>query len=327
MLMSIRSAPAAATCSAAEAITSGSWPEQLHRHRVLVGMDPQQLAQRALVAVVDGEARDHLRDGQAGAVALGLQAHEPVADPGQRRQHDPVGDRDAAEASSCRCSERGMADFMVRIRPCPSTSPHWSRPGPRSSSIRSRASSCSTPTPTSGPERPGRDEADARGAARLACARPTPAARFVFPMHEPEGYPTANDMVLEAAAASDGLLVPFCRVNPHERRRGRGPALPSTPARAGSSSTRGPSSSRSTTRRSGSSSRSPTSARCPILIHAGRGIPALGLHAVELAGEFPDARLILAHAGICDLSAGSGASRPTTRTSSSTPPGGCRPTC
>ena len=42
--------------------------------------------------------------------------------------------------------------------------------------------------------------------------------------------------------------------------------------------------------------------RLPVLIHAGRGIPALGLHAVELAGEFPDARLILAHAGICDLS-------------------------
>ncbi len=39
-----------------------------------------------------------------------------------------------------------------------------------------------------------------------------------------------------------------------------------------------------------------------MLIHAGRGIPALGAHAVQLAGEFPDARLILAHAGICDLS-------------------------
>jgi hypothetical protein len=39
----------------------------------------------------------------------------------------------------------------------------------------------------------------------------------------------------------------------------------------------------------------------PVLIHAGRGIPALGEHAVALAGEFPDARLILAHAAICDL--------------------------
>jgi len=42
--------------------------------------------------------------------------------------------------------------------------------------------------------------------------------------------------------------------------------------------------------------------RLPVLIHAGRGIPALGAHCVALAGEFPDARLILAHAGICDLS-------------------------
>ena len=39
-----------------------------------------------------------------------------------------------------------------------------------------------------------------------------------------------------------------------------------------------------------------------MLIHAGRGIPALGLHAVQFAGEFPNARLILAHAGISDLS-------------------------
>jgi hypothetical protein len=39
-----------------------------------------------------------------------------------------------------------------------------------------------------------------------------------------------------------------------------------------------------------------------VLIHAGRGIPALGAHAVELADEFPQARLILAHAAICDLS-------------------------
>ena len=40
----------------------------------------------------------------------------------------------------------------------------------------------------------------------------------------------------------------------------------------------------------------------PILIHAGRGIPALGIHAVELAAAFPGTRFILAHAGVCDLS-------------------------
>jgi hypothetical protein len=124
---------------------------------------------------------------------------------------------------------------------------------------------------------------------------------FVFPMHEPDGYPPANDAVLEAARESDGLLVPFCRVNPHddpvaEAERclaagARGIKLhpraeqftldhPQVKALVALADER----------------------RLPVLIHAGRGIPALGLHAVELAGEFPEARIILAHAGISDLS-------------------------
>ncbi len=72
--------------------------EQLDRHRVLIGVDPQQLGAGALVAVVHGKARDHLGHGQAGAVALGLQPHEPVADPGQWRKHDPVGDLHPTQA-------------------------------------------------------------------------------------------------------------------------------------------------------------------------------------------------------------------------------------
>jgi hypothetical protein len=75
--------------------------EQLDRHRpvrALVGVDDQQLVERLAVAVVDGEARDHLRHGEPGPVALGLQAHEPVADAGERRQHDAVGDLEVAEA-------------------------------------------------------------------------------------------------------------------------------------------------------------------------------------------------------------------------------------
>jgi len=130
--------------------------------------------------------------------------------------------------------------------------------------------------------------ADARGA-------------FVFPMHEPDGYPPANDMVLDAAARSDGLLVPFCRVNPHadalsEARRAldagaRGIKLhpraeqftldhPAVAQLVALAQDRG----------------------VPVLIHAGRGIPALGAHAVALAERFPGAPLILAHAGVCDLS-------------------------
>jgi len=38
----------------------------------------------------------------------------------------------------------------------------------------------------------------------------------VFPMHEPDGYPPANDMVLEQASASDGRLVAFCRLDPED---------------------------------------------------------------------------------------------------------------
>jgi hypothetical protein len=39
----------------------------------------------------------------------------------------------------------------------------------------------------------------------------------------------------------------------------------------------------------------------PVLIHAGRGIPALGQDTVKLSEEFRGARLILAHCAISDL--------------------------
>src|SRR5579859_7998619 len=52
----------------------------------------------------------------------------------------------------------------------------------------------------------------------LGSLQRTPGARgaFAFPFHEPDGYPEANDWVLGAAAESGGLLVPFCRVDPHD---------------------------------------------------------------------------------------------------------------
>jgi predicted TIM-barrel fold metal-dependent hydrolase len=126
------------------------------------------------------------------------------------------------------------------------------------------------------------------------------ARAVVFPMHEPDGYPPANDRVLEAAAASDGRLVAFCRVDPHtdalaEARRcldagARGIKLHpraerftlSAPAVRGLIALA-------------------HERRVPVLIHAGRGIPALGQDTVRLSGEFTDARLILAHAAISDL--------------------------
>ena len=134
----------------------------------------------------------------------------------------------------------------------------------------------------------------------LASLVALPARAVVFPMHEPDGYPPANDRVLEAAAGSGGRLFAYCRVDPRadavaEARRcldagARGiklhpraerftlsePAVRELVALA-------------------------HERRAPVLIHAGRGIPALGRDTVRLSGEFPDARLILAHAAISDL--------------------------
>jgi predicted TIM-barrel fold metal-dependent hydrolase len=125
---------------------------------------------------------------------------------------------------------------------------------------------------------------------------------FTFPFHEPDGYREANDDVLDAArAAPDGLLVPFCRVNPHdtpvpeaERSLDAGAQGIKLHPRAEAFTLDHPMV-RSIVAVANERS-------LPVLIHAGRGIPALGLHAVQLAEEFPNARLILAHAGTSDLS-------------------------
>jgi uncharacterized protein len=124
---------------------------------------------------------------------------------------------------------------------------------------------------------------------------------FVFPFHEPDGYRAANDDVLAAAREADGLLVPFCRVNPHdnpvpeaERSLANGARGIKLHPRAEAFTLDHPNV-RSIVALANERS-------LPVLIHAGRGIPALGLHAVQLAEEFPNVRLILAHAGTSDLS-------------------------
>ncbi|MCW2955007.1 MAG: amidohydrolase 2 [Conexibacter sp.] len=126
------------------------------------------------------------------------------------------------------------------------------------------------------------------------------ARAVVFPLHEPNGYRGPNADVLAAAAASAGRLVAFARLDPRddplaEAQRGlaagaRGfklhpraeqfpldtPALEQVWALADEQ-------------------------RLPVLVHAGRGIPALGAHAVDLCARHPGVRMILAHAGISDL--------------------------
>lgn len=124
---------------------------------------------------------------------------------------------------------------------------------------------------------------------------------LVFAMHEPDGYPAANDAVLAAAQASGGRLVGLARIAPNdagaidEARRcldagARGfklhprsdafalphPVVEEVVAMA-------------------------HERRAPVLFHAGRGIPHLGEAVIDLARRYPGARLILAHAGISDV--------------------------
>jgi predicted TIM-barrel fold metal-dependent hydrolase len=134
----------------------------------------------------------------------------------------------------------------------------------------------------------------------LALLDHVPARAVVFPMHEPGGYPPANDRALEAAAASDGRLFAYCRVDP------RADAL----AEARRCLDAGARGIKLHPRAEEFTLSEPVvrdlvalahERRAPVLIHAGRGIPALGRDTVRLSGEFPDARLILAHAAISDL--------------------------
>lgn len=135
----------------------------------------------------------------------------------------------------------------------------------------------------------------------LAALDSAGARGLVFPMHEPDGYGAANDAVLEAAAASDGRLVALCRVQPRaaaaleEARRclERGAAGIKLHPRAEAFGMDEP-----VVRDLVALAHE---RRGVVLVHAGRGIPALGANTVRLSDEFPDARLILAHCAISDL--------------------------
>ena len=126
------------------------------------------------------------------------------------------------------------------------------------------------------------------------------ARAIVFPMHEPDGYRDPNDIVIREAEASGGRLFPFCRIDPH--------AAPLAEAeRAIAAGARGI---KLHPRAEGFALDHPDlepvfaladERRLTVLCHAGRGIPALGRHALQVCSRHPNMRLILAHAGISDL--------------------------
>ena len=120
-------------------------------------------------------------------------------------------------------------------------------------------------------------------------------------MHEPDGYRVANDLILSEAAGSEERLVPFCRLNPNDGAVAEARRCIELGARG----------IKLHPRSDDFPLDSPESReifavaqehRLPVLIHAGRGIPALGEHTLELSAQFPEAKIILAHAAVTDLS-------------------------
>jgi predicted TIM-barrel fold metal-dependent hydrolase len=124
---------------------------------------------------------------------------------------------------------------------------------------------------------------------------------LVFAMQEPDGYRGPNDWVFRACAESGGRLVPLARIDP------KGPGALEEAKRSLDAGARGfklhPRSDRfglphpvveQVVALAGEH-------HLPVLFHAGRGIPDLGDSVIHMATDHPDARLILAHAGISDL--------------------------
>ena len=135
----------------------------------------------------------------------------------------------------------------------------------------------------------------------LALLAVVDARAVVFPMREPDGYPEANDRVVSEAAVSEGQLVPFCRLDPHEDPVGEASRCVERGARGIKLHPREEAFAldAASVRRVFAFAHE---RRLPVLIHAGRGIPALGRHSLDLAAEFPDSRVILAHAVVSDVS-------------------------
>jgi uncharacterized protein len=126
---------------------------------------------------------------------------------------------------------------------------------------------------------------------------------FAFCLDEPDREPAfraANDRTLEAARSSNGVLVPFARLDLAEQ-----PVEEAT--RALDAGARGiklhP---RAQAFRLDDERLAPVFAlaaerRVPILIHGGRGLPPIAEHLRGLVDTYPGAQLIIAHAGIADL--------------------------
>jgi predicted TIM-barrel fold metal-dependent hydrolase len=128
---------------------------------------------------------------------------------------------------------------------------------------------------------------------------------FAFCMDEPDRHPgfrAANDRTLAAAERSEGLLIPFVRLDLSEEPVEEATRCLDLGARGIKLHPRAQKFLLNDERLA------PVFAlaaerRVPILIHGGRGLPPIADHLARLVDVYPDAQLIIAHGGIADLAA------------------------
>jgi hypothetical protein len=124
----------------------------------------------------------------------------------------------------------------------------------------------------------------------------------VFPLHDPErkpAYSVPNDRVLEWSAASEGRLIPFCRLDPAEGPVAEAERCLAAGARGIKLHPRAQGFTFDSEAMEGVFALAEAAA-VPILIHAGRGMPPIADGLANLALRHPRAVLILAHGAICD---------------------------
>jgi predicted TIM-barrel fold metal-dependent hydrolase len=129
------------------------------------------------------------------------------------------------------------------------------------------------------------------------------ARAFMFCLDEPDRHPgfrAANDRTLAYAERSAGRLIPFVRLDLNESPLEEARRCLDKGARGIKLHPRAQKFD-ATDDRLGPVFELAAERRVPILIHAGRGLPPIAHGLARLVDRYPEATLILAHAGIADL--------------------------
>jgi predicted TIM-barrel fold metal-dependent hydrolase len=126
---------------------------------------------------------------------------------------------------------------------------------------------------------------------------------FMFCLDEPDRHPSfsaANDRTLAFAERSNGRLIPFLRLDLNESPLEEAKRCLAAGARGIKLHPRAQGFT-ATDKRLGPVFEIAAEHRVPILIHGGRGLPPIAEGLRALVDRYPEAPLIIAHAGIADL--------------------------